>query len=245
MRIILHHVHAAHAAHAARHAAAEPILLRKFGNHGFRGDQQRSNRSCVLQSRTNNLDRVDDAHGDHVAIFGRLGVVAVVVLILVENLADNDRSFVTSVLGDLANQRLQGAANDVDASFLVVVHTLCGDLRRGAEQSDTAAWDDTFLNGSARRVERVVDAVLLFLDFDFRRAANADDGNAASELGKAFLQLFAVIIGRGFFDLSLDLCNAAFDVGLGASAVDDRGVFLGDRNLLRTAEHVRALRIRA
>ncbi len=65
----------------------------------------RSNRSRVLESRTDDLDRVDDAHGDHVAIFAGLGVVAVVVFVLVEDLADDDRSFVTGVLGDLANQR--------------------------------------------------------------------------------------------------------------------------------------------
>ncbi len=85
---------------------------------------RRSNRSCVLKGGANDLDRVDDAHGDHVAIFAGLGVVAEVVLVLVEDLADNDRSFVTSVLSDLAGRSLQSATNDVDAGFLVVVHTL-------------------------------------------------------------------------------------------------------------------------
>jgi hypothetical protein len=42
-----------------------------------------------------------------------------------------------------------------------------------AEQGDAAAGDDAFFNGSAGRVQRVVDAVLLFLHFDFGRAADA------------------------------------------------------------------------
>src|SRR5690606_5632531 len=116
--------------------------------------------------------------------FAGLGVVAVVVCVALEDLANDDRSFVTGVFSDLANQRLKRLADDVDASFLVVVCTLDGDLRGRAQKSSTAAWDDAFLNSSARRVESVVDAVLAFLHFDFRGAANADDGNAASKLGK-------------------------------------------------------------
>src|SRR5262249_17499692 len=154
-----------------------------------------------------------------------------------------DRSFITGVFSDLANQSLKGATDDVDTGFLVLVLTLCGDLRGRTKQGNAAARYDAFLNGRAGCVQSVVDAVLLFLDFDFRRAADADNGNTGGELGKTFLQLLAVIVGGGFFDLGLDLGNAAFDVGLGARAVDDRRVFLGDRNLLGAAEHVEGDRL--
>src|SRR5690606_13522826 len=42
------------------------------------------------------------------------------------------------------------------------------------------------------------------------------------------------------FDLCLDLGNAAFDLSLLASAVNNGGVLLGDLHLLRTAEHFEA-----
>src|SRR5690606_1773569 len=74
--------------------------------------------------------------------------------------------------------------------------------------------------------------------FNFGRAANADHGNAASELGKTFLQLFTVVVRSGFFDLRLDLANATLDVFLGTSAINDGGGFLGDFNALGSAEHV-------
>src|SRR5690606_21634369 len=86
-------------------------------------------------------------------------------------------------------------------------------------------------------VQCVVDAVLTLLHLYFSRSANADDGNAASELGKTLLKLLTVVIRRGLFDLSLDLGNAAFDLGLLAGTVDNRRVFLGDGNALRTAQH--------
>ncbi|MGO8140999.1 hypothetical protein AB9F34_33715, partial [Rhizobium leguminosarum] len=54
-----------------RHAAASRFFLRQFGDHGFGGDQQLCDRSSVLQRRANDLERVDDTHGDHVAIFVR------------------------------------------------------------------------------------------------------------------------------------------------------------------------------
>jgi len=73
--------------------------------------------------------------------------------------------------------------------------------------------------------------------FHFRGAADADDGHAPGQLGQTLLQLFLVVVGGGVFDLTLDLRDAAFDVGLGARAVDDGGVVLGDGHLLGLAEH--------
>ena len=59
-----------------------------------------------------------------------------------------------------------------------------------------------------------------------------DHGHAAHQLGQAFLQLFAVVIGGGFFHLGADLLHAGLDfVGL-AGAVNDGGVFLLDHHAL-------------
>ena len=117
--------------------------------------------------------------------------------------------------------------------------------QRSAQQRDAAAGDDAFFDGRAGRVQRVVDAVLLFLDFDFGRAADADHRNAAGELGETLLQLLLVVVRGGLLDLLLDLGDAALDLGLLAGAVDDGGVLLGDRHLLGAAEHVERRRSRA
>jgi hypothetical protein len=79
-------------------------------------------------------------------------------------------------------------------------------------RADAAAGDDAFFDGGAGGVHGVVHAVFAFFHFDFGRAADADNGNAASQFGQTFLQLFLVVVGRGFFDLRLDLGDAGFDV---------------------------------
>src|SRR5215471_5343125 len=97
-------VHTTHAA-ARRHGGAGSWLLRQLGDHGLGGDQKRRNRSCVLDSHTHDLGRVDDALGDQVAVLAGLRVKAVAVLILLEDLADDDRAVFTSVDCDLAGGR--------------------------------------------------------------------------------------------------------------------------------------------
>ena len=105
-------------------------------------------------------------------------------------------------------------------------------------EGHAATGHDTFLNGGAGCVQGVIHAVLALLDFDFGRPADFDDGDAACEFRKTFLQLFLVVIRRGVFDLRPDLRHASRDGVLVAAAVDDRRVILGDRDLLRRAEHV-------
>ena len=132
-----HAAHAAHAAAAARHGRG--VVLGQLGDHGFGGDQQRGNRGGVLERGAHDLDRVDDAHLDHVAIFAGLGVVAEVVGGVVEHLADNHRAFVARVLGDLADRRLQGALDDADTGFLVGIDALGLEVGGGTQQRDAAA----------------------------------------------------------------------------------------------------------
>jgi hypothetical protein len=64
----------------------------------------------------------------------------------------------------------------VDADLLVVVVELrifFESLPMAAEQSDAAARDDAFFDGCARRMHRVVNAILALLHFDLGRAADA------------------------------------------------------------------------
>ena len=71
----------------------------------------------------------------------------------------------------------------------------------GAQQRDAAARQDAFLDRGAGRVHGIIHAVLALLHLDFGGAADADDGNAARELGEALLQLLAVVVGGGLLDL--------------------------------------------
>ena len=110
---------------------------------------------------------------------------------------------------------------------------------------NAATRNNTFFDGCAGCVERVIDAVLALFHFDFSSAADLENSNTASEFRKTFLQLLTVVVGSGFFDLRADLVDAAFDVLLLADAVDDRRVVFGDRDALGSAEHVECDRLRA
>ena len=59
---------------------------------------------------------------------------------------------------------------------------------------------------------------------------------AADELGKAFLELFLVVVAGGVLNLRADLLDAAFDLNRLAAALDDGGVVLVDGDLFGTAE---------
>src|SRR5688572_24126277 len=69
-----------HAAHAAAHTTTwhrrSSIILWRLGNHGLGGDQQTSNRGCILQGGADNLRRVDDASLKEIHELFRLGIEA-------------------------------------------------------------------------------------------------------------------------------------------------------------------------
>ena len=182
------------------------VLLRQFGHHGFGGDQQRRNRSRVLDRHTNHLGRVDDALGDQVDVFAGLRVEAVGILILFEDLADDHRAVLACVDRDLAGRTGQRLAHDLDAGLLVVVLGAQPlEVLGGTQQGDAAARHDAFFNGRTGRMHRVINAILALLDLDFGRAADADHRDAARELGQTLLQLLTVVVRGGFLDLRLDL----------------------------------------
>src|SRR5277367_6141660 len=227
------HSHAA----AARHGR---LVLRHFGDHGFGRDQEAGDGGGVLQRRAHHLRRIDDALVEHVDVFLGLRVEAESLRLVLEDLVDDDRAFDTGILGDLAQRRFDGLEHDVDAGLDVGIAVgQLTDRLLGAKESDAAARHDAFLDRGAGGIERVFNAILLLLDFDFGRTADADDGNAARELGQPLLQLLAVVVRSGLLDLRLYLIDAGLDVLLLAGAVDDRGLFLLDHDLLGAAEHRR------
>src|SRR5680860_1160074 len=214
-------------------------LLRQLGHHGLGGDEQPGDGRRILERGTHNLGRIDDALFDQVAILAGRGVVAEVVLVLVEDLAHDHGAVFAGILGDLAQRRLKGAAHDVDADFLVLVGALEGvEHLNGAQKRHAATGNDTFLDGRAGRVQRIVDTILPLPHFDLGGTADLDHGNAAGELGQPLLQLLAVVVRTGVLDLLTDLGDARLDILFLAGAIDDGGVILGDDDLLRLAEHV-------
>src|SRR6185437_14733561 len=85
---------------------------------------------------------------------------------------------------------------------------------------------------------RSSDLVLLLLDLDLSRAADADDRDAAGELRQPLLQLLLVIVGGRVLDLRLDLSDPRLDLLFLAAAVDDGGVFFLDSHPLGPAKHL-------
>src|SRR4051812_43033873 len=214
------------------------FFLRRFRDHDFRREQQAGDRGCVLQRETRDLGRVEDALFQHVAVLAGARVVAVGALARLDGVQD-DRGIFARVLDDLAQRLFDGAGQDANADRLVFVRTfqLLEGLER-ADQRDTAARDHAFFNGGTGRVQRVFDAGLLLFHLDLGGSANLDHGDAAGELRNALLELFLVVVRRGFFSLGTDRFDARLDVGRLAGTADDGGVFLLDDNLLGIAQIV-------
>src|SRR6267154_2363182 len=231
-------VHAAHAACAGGSAAGCRCLgiFLDVGDEGFGSEHEARDGRCVLQRKAGDLGRVDDAHLDHVAVLAGLGVEAEVFFLGVADLADHNGAFMAGVESDLAGRLFESAPHDACTNGFVIVELELLDSGDGAKQRRAAAGDDTFLDSRAGGMHSVFDTGLLFLQFGFGGCADFDDGNAADQLGKAFLQLFLVVVGGGVFDLGADLLHTAFDVRGLAGAFDDRGVVLVDGDLLGAAE---------
>src|SRR5581483_7773118 len=84
----------------------------------------------------------------------------------------------------------------------------------------------------------VLNAVFLFLQFNFGGRADADDRHTAGQFRQALLQLLTIIVAGAVVDLDLDLLNTALDGLLVASAIDNGGVVFGADHLARTTQVV-------
>src|SRR5690606_14677603 len=231
-------VHAAHATHAAAGAAGgSRLLLGAVGDHALGSEEQTGDRRGVLQRGAGDLGRIDDAGLHEVLVLAGGDVVAVGGL-AADDLLDDDRSLDAGVGAELLEGGLDGATHDLGTELFVAFERRDdgGNGLAGAEEGDAAAGDYAFLDGRTGRVEGVFDALLLFLHLGFGRSADVDDGHAAGELGKALLELLAVVVGGGLVDLTTDLLHAGLDVGRLAGALDDGGVFLVNGDVLGAAE---------
>src|SRR5688572_24705120 len=218
-------------------AAAALLLFHQLGHHRVGGEHQTGNGGCVLQRGARDLGGVDDALRHEIAVLLGLRVEAVVAFAF-EHLVQDHRRLGAGVVDDDAQRLFQSAHHDLDARVLVVVLALQLAVERllGADERHAAARDDALFHRGAGRMQRILDASLLFLHLDLGGRADLDHRNAAGQLGHALLQLLAVVVRGGFLDLRLDLGDAGLDRLAGAGAVDDRAVFLRDLDLLGAAE---------
>src|SRR5690606_30439660 len=104
------------------------------------------------------------------------------------------------------------------------------------DQGYAAARNNAFFDCGACCMQSIFNACFLFFHFDFGSSTDANHSNTAGQLGNAFLQFFAIVVGSSFFDLNADLLNARFDRFAVASAVDDRGVFFSHFDALGLAQ---------
>ena len=81
-----------------------------------------------------------------------------------------------------------------------------------ANEGNSAAGNDAFLDRRLGRVHGIFDASLLLLQLGLGCRADFDDCNAADQLGKPLLQFLAIVVGSRVFDLRANLLDAAFDL---------------------------------
>src|SRR5579862_95010 len=214
------------------------LVLRSLSDHDFGGQQQPGHGSRVLQRKTRDLGRIQDALVDQVAELAGRRVVTEGTLAFLHPVQD-DRGVFTRVLDDLPQRLLDRAIQDLHTDRLVLVGTLeLVESLLNANQRHTAAGHNALLDGCTRGMQSVLDARLLLLHLDLGGRTDLDHGNAAGELCNTLLQLFLVVIGRGFLDLLADRLDARLDVGLLTGTVNDRGVLFLDDNLLGLAKIV-------
>ena len=91
------------------------FLLRGLGDEGLGGQEQARDRRSVLKGQACDFDGVDDARFEQVAPFAGLGIVAVMGIIALFDVADDDSAVDSSVLGDEQGRLFDGAADDFRA----------------------------------------------------------------------------------------------------------------------------------
>src|SRR6185369_10681766 len=176
----------------------------------------------------------DDAGFHQVFVFARGHVLTFVAFALLHFL-DDERAFLARVISEGAKRLFDGAANNRHADFFVAFELELIERFLRTDQSDAATRDDAFFHRGASSVQRIFDASLLLFHLRLSRRADINDGDTTGELGQAFLELLAIVIGSGLFDLTADLANPALDVGVLAFTLNNRGVLLVNRDPLGAA----------
>src|SRR5674476_1018702 len=183
-------------------------------------------RRGVAQCRTSDLDRVDDAGLDQIAVCAGLSVETVAGLEL-QDLGHSHIALEAGVLGDPAQRLGCGLAHDVRARGLVADQSEIVEHRHGMDESGAATGDDALFDGRASRRDGVLDTVLLLLELNLGVRADLDHADTAGQLGEALLELLTVPVRVGSLDLALDLVDPTGKLVLVTGTVKDVRVVLG------------------
>jgi len=234
--------HSRHSAHATSHHRSRRLLRFGLNNCDLCGSEKGGDTASIDKCGTDDLEGVENTCVDHVHVLALCTVVSHVEVagVLVSQLAYNNGSFGTGVLNDLASRVSDGVLNNRDTKLLVEVGGL--DILKGVdgglEKTSSTTGKDTLLNGSAGGVQSIDDAILLLTDLNLRGASDLDYGDTAGKLGKTLLELLLLVLGGGGVSHdAADLLAALSDCVLGATAVQEDGVLLGDCDSTGLAEH--------
>src|SRR5208282_6892250 len=220
-----------HPARMHRGGRIRLCLLLVLGNDALRGQKQARHRGRVLQRAAYDLGRVDYP-GLHQILELLARRVEAKGPLVVLDLVDHHRAFPSGIGGDPACRILERLTDDSNADLLVLTGAQVVQRRQRPNERHATAWHHAFFDRRTGGMERVFHTRLLLLHLHFGRGADSNYCHTPDKFREAFLQLFAIVIGGGLLDLSADLFDAAFDVGLLAGAIDNRGVVFVDHDPL-------------
>src|SRR5215469_283630 len=213
-----------------------------LGHGGLGGEQHASDGAGVLHGRPGDLDRVDHALGDHVAVLAGGGVETLTAG-QAGHLVHHDAAFGAGVVSDPVARGVQRLAHDPHTGGLVAGRAEVAELGGDLHEHAATAGDDAFLDGGPGGRDRVLEAVLLLLELHLGGGADPQHAHAAGQLGDPLLQLLPVPVGVGLVDLPAKLADAVLDrLGVARTIHDRRGV-LGHHDPPRPAQAIQAGRL--
>ena len=160
--------------------------------------------AAFCSARANDLRRVDDAGRDQVAVLVLVGVVAFVLALHLADAVDDDGAVDARVLGDVPQRIVEHVGDDLGAELLVAFELELLDDLLAAQQGHAAAGDDAFFQRRLRRRLWRLRTAPCAPSFRFGRGADVDLRHAAGQLGQPLLQLLAVVVAVGVFDLACE-----------------------------------------
>src|ERR1700757_3314826 len=110
-----------HVAHATAWRERRYFLLWMLRDRRLGGDHHTRDRRCVLEGRSDDLGRIDNAACNEIAIFAGLRIIAVAIFLGFEQLADHHGTVPAGIVDDLAGRSLNRLANDGDTGLLIEI----------------------------------------------------------------------------------------------------------------------------
>ena len=128
----------------------------------------------------------------------------------------------------VSRRRFEGPFQDLNAGLLVTLGRsfVPSDRLDTPQQREAAAGDNSLGYRGFGGTDGVIQRFLLRLHLCFGWSSDADHGNATGQLGKPFLELFAIVVAGGFLDLPPNLLNAGVDLHSISATADQRCIFL-------------------